>query len=108
MSDEIIYILACYGVTLLVVQSKIMKPVRDLFKGRIGFIYNLIHCMMCTGFWVGFISTIFFDYSLTYEIVGGDISMIWFNLLDASLISGGIWLVYLIQLNLEKYVKDEL
>jgi hypothetical protein len=63
---------------------------------------------MCTGFWVGLLSGIFFDFSITYAIIDADINMLWFNLFDASLISGVIWLIYLIQLNLEKYVKDEL
>jgi hypothetical protein len=108
MSNQILYILACYGVTLLIVQSKVMKPVREFFKNRVNFIYGLIHCMMCTGFWVGFLSTLFFDCSITYEIIGGDTSMIWFNIFDASLISGVIWLLYLVQLNLERHVKDEL
>ncbi len=100
--------LGCYGVTMLIVQSKIMKPIREFFKGRIGFIYNLIHCMMCTGFWVGFLSCIFFNCSLTYEVIGGGSSLIWFHLFDASLISGVIWFLYLIQLNLEKNVGDYL
>lgn len=85
-----------------------MKPVREFFKGRVEFVYNLIHCMMCSGFWVGLLSSIFFDYSITYDIIGGNTNLIWFRLFDASLISGVIWLLYLVQLNLEKNVKDEL
>jgi len=64
--------------------------------------------MMCSGFWVGLLSSIFFDYSITYDIIGGNTNLIWFRLFDASLISGVIWLLYLVQLNLEKNVKDEL
>jgi len=108
MSNVILFMLACYGVTMLIVQSKIMRPIREFFKGKINSVYNLLHCMMCTGFWVGFLTSVFFDCSITYELIGGGSRLIWFHLFDASLISGLIWLLYLVQLNLEKNVKDEL
>ena len=104
----LIFILACYGVTMLVVQSKITKPIRDFFIGKIELLHDLLSCMMCTGFWVGFIASIFFNYSITYNAIGGSPNMIFFRIFDGALMSCIIWLIYLIQLNLEIYVKSEL
>lgn len=64
--------------------------------------------MMCTGFWVGLLSSIFFDCSIMYQAIGGDRSPIWFHLFDGALISGLVWFIYLIQLNIEKNVSDQL
>ena len=37
------FILGCYGFTTLIVQSKIMKPIRDFFNGRVNFVYELLN-----------------------------------------------------------------
>jgi hypothetical protein len=104
--------MGCYGITLLVVQSKIMEPVREFFKGRVNFVYKLLNCMMCTGFWVGLFFTLGFKFSPSYDLFSGitsnTLQLIAYTIFDASFISGVIWLLYLIQLNLERHVKDEL
>lgn len=106
------FILGCYGVTTLIVQSKIMEPVREFFKDRVEFVYKLLNCMMCTGFWVGLFFTLGFKFSPTYELFSGVhtgiIRLAFYSLFDSAFISGVIWLIYLIQLNLERHVKDEL
>ena len=106
------FIMGCYGITLLVVQSKIMEPVREFFKGRVNFVYKLLNCMMCTGFWVGLFFTLGFKFSPSYDLFSGitsnTLQLIAYTIFDASFISGVIWLLYLIQLNLERHVKDEL
>jgi len=46
------FILACYGLTQLVVHGKIfdsIRPHKDAWGGR----GELFHCSMCMGFWVG-------------------------------------------------------
>jgi hypothetical protein len=106
------FIMGCYGITLLVVQSKIMEPVREFFKDRVNFVYKLLNCMMCTGFWVGLFFTLGFKFSPSYDLFSGShsntLQLIAYTIFDASFISGIIWLLYLIQLNLERHVKDEL
>lgn len=42
------FILACYGMTMIVVYGKIFEPVRPR--------YHFFHCTMCMGFWVGLIN----------------------------------------------------
>ena len=106
------FIVGCYGFTTILVQSKIMEPVREFFKGRVNFMYKLLNCMMCTGFWVGLFFTLGFKFSPSYEMFSDThtnaIKLAFYTLFDASFISGTIWLIYLIQLNLERHVKDEL
>lgn len=106
------YILGCYGLTTIIVQSKIMEPIRLFFKKTITFVYKLLTCMMCTGFWIGVITSIRFKYSISYSIfLNGDTSildLIFYIVFDGAIISGVIWLIYLLQLNLERHVKDEL
>lgn len=108
----IFYILGCYGLTTIIVQSKIMKPFRMFFKKNVPFIFKLLNCMMCTGFWVGALTSIVFRYSISYFLFFNNTPNL-FNLFsyiifDAAFISGVVWLIYLIQLNLERHVKNEL
>jgi hypothetical protein len=70
-------------------------------------VYSLLNCMLCTGFWVGLLSTTVFNYTIITNVVGPQ-SIFLIRLFDASLISGLIWFLYLIQLNLEKNVSDHL
>tara|TARA_R100001480_G_scaffold154167_1_gene158736 strand:+ start:6602 stop:6910 length:309 start_codon:yes stop_codon:yes gene_type:complete len=48
----LIWILACYGMTTIIVTSKLMLPLRDSLK-RFSFLHKLVNCMLCMGFWVG-------------------------------------------------------
>lgn len=43
------FCLAAYGLTQIVVFSKIFEPIRP----RFGWWGDLFHCPMCVGFWVG-------------------------------------------------------
>jgi hypothetical protein len=106
------FIMGCYGITLLLVQSKIMEPVREFFKDRVNFVHKLLNCMMCSGFWVGLFFSLGFKFSPSYDLFSAAhsniLQLITYSIFDASFISGVIWLLYLIQLNLERHVKDEL
>ncbi len=45
---ELVYfVLVCFGLTQIIVDSKILAPIRPSF--------SLFHCSMCMGFWVGMI-----------------------------------------------------
>ena len=46
------FILACYGMTMILVYSKIFNPIRP----KSGFLGDLFKCTLCTGFWVGIIN----------------------------------------------------
>ena len=46
------FILACYGMTTILVYGKIFNPVRP----KTGFFGDLFKCTLCTGFWVGMIN----------------------------------------------------
>ena len=89
MSNLLIFLLTAYGLTTAIVQSKIAEPFREFFKYRSEFIYKLLNCMMCTGFWVS-IGISFLIPQTTC------------NILDGFLGLGGVWLLYMLQLFLEE------
>lgn len=56
MCEIIIFLLACYGTTNIIVSSKIFKPLRDWLDelpSRWKMFSTLIHCPLCLAFWVG-------------------------------------------------------
>ena len=55
---ELLYfILACYGMTQILVYGTIFNNVRP----KQGFIGELFNCPMCMGFWVGLVNWFLFD-----------------------------------------------
>jgi hypothetical protein len=112
MSGIIYYLLGCYGLTTIIVQSKIMKPFREMFKDTVPFMYALLNCMMCTGFWVGILISTGFKYSIAYSIFSNGQTNIFelfaYSIFDGGFVSGIMYLMFLIQLNLERHVKDEI
>ena len=53
--DLIFFVLVCYGLTQIIVDGKILEPVRPK--------YMLFHCSMCMGFWVGMALAFLSDYT---------------------------------------------
>lgn len=51
--DLLWFILTGYGLTQLLVYSSIFKRPRNFIKEKSDFLGELVHCPMCTGFWVG-------------------------------------------------------
>jgi hypothetical protein len=47
---ELLFFLASFGITSILVYGKIFQPLRDRIK--IDFFKNLLACALCTGFWV--------------------------------------------------------
>jgi len=64
--DLFIFITTSVGVTAgLVVGSLLDKP-RQFIAERSDFLGEMIHCPMCTGFWVGAATSLLFDVSPLY------------------------------------------
>ena len=59
--DLITYTLGCAGITVILVSSDIVEPVRDFISSRSSFLGKLINCPMCLGFWVGMIASFYTD-----------------------------------------------
>jgi hypothetical protein len=76
--DLIVYVMGCAGITVILVSSDIIEPVRDFISSKSNFLGKLINCPMCLGFWVGLIAS-----------VGTDIN----PLLGASMVSLISWSV---------------
>ena len=66
---ELIYFVLCaYGMTYMLVYGSIFDFLRPK-KGKLG---ELLHCPLCTGFWVTELFT--YDYNLTNGLLLGSIS----------------------------------
>lgn len=97
----LIWILAAYGMSNILVYGSIFQGMRDSFR-KIGdskipvigdlfnFISDLLSCMMCTSTWVGFFMSLV-SYSPWCEIVGlNQYLSIFF---DGMLASGAVWAI---------------
>jgi len=57
----IIYLLINIGITIIITQSKLFKPIRNYFcKISPNFLGVLIGCTLCLGFWSGVFTSLFF------------------------------------------------
>lgn len=49
--SEVLYLLACYGLTFLICDATIFGRVRDYMRARSKVIDGLVSCYFCAGFW---------------------------------------------------------
>ena len=83
--ELIIWILAAYGMTQILVYGSIFDTPRDWIKTT--FFGDLISCVMCTSTWVGFFFSLVF-FSPTVDLVSITYSNVFF---DGLLASGSVW-----------------
>jgi len=92
--DLIAFILLCWGITNVLVNSKLFKPLRDRLQ-PVPFIGQMSHCTMCMGWWVGLavsalgmdVTDIGYDYRLEYVA-------------DAFVSSGTCWIIHVVLVKL--------
>ena len=97
----LIIMLIVYGVSNIMIFSSIFKKWREFWdKHSPNFFGELFNCMICLPFWVGAVASIFiFSISKHYLIVD---NLLLGTFLDASLSSGGVWLIHNLQEKLER------
>lgn len=82
---------AAYGLTLIITESYIFKPLRQLlfrqFPDTLG---KLVYCCICTGFWAGVIC------SLGYHVYMGTNTHPIRHFMDGVTASGVCWLLHVI------------
>ena len=77
MENFIYFLLASWGLTHIIVSSKILGGFRDYLQIEYPSIYELVNCYQCTGFWVSFFLGILFyvNFDLKFHeanfIIGG-------------------------------------
>jgi hypothetical protein len=66
------FILACYGMTMILVYSKIFEQTRNFLKSfNSEMLTYMLKCCMCMGFWVGvFNGLFFFDLETNWFVAG--------------------------------------
>ena len=87
--ETLIWILAAYGMSQILVFGGIFDTPRDWIKEKSTFFGDLISCMMCTSTWVGFFFSLVF-YSPTLPMVVIPYTNIFF---DGMLASGSVWAI---------------
>tara|TARA_B100001027_G_scaffold208751_1_gene174306 strand:+ start:177 stop:494 length:318 start_codon:yes stop_codon:yes gene_type:complete len=60
LAELLIFLLGNTGITIIIVLSYLLEPVREFLFSKSKFLEKLLSCTMCTGFWVGAISSIWF------------------------------------------------
>ena len=85
--ELIIWILAAYGMTQILMYGSIFDKPRDWMISKSQFFSDLIGCPMCTSTWVGFFLSLCF-FSPTLELTHIPYSNIFF---DGMLASGSVW-----------------
>jgi len=101
--ELIIWILAAYGMTQILVYGSIFDKPRDWIKTNSTFFGDLISCVMCTSTWVGFFFSLTF-FSPTIDFVFIPYSNIFF---DGLLASGSVWALNSFIEWFEKNVPDD-
>lgn len=105
------FVFICYGITSIVVQSKLFKPFREVMKTKSKFFGSLLHCMMCFGFWVGLYVVPVLGFSPTAILFGKTnldlYQKIIFTIFDAAFISGVVYYINIIELYIESKLPDE-
>lgn len=96
--------MGCYGLTMAIVQSLVMKPVREYIKTKSYLLGELISCMMCSGFWVMMLISFTIPTYLPIErylSIHGFIAKIFNSFAGMSIIT----FIYIIILTVETYFK---
>ena len=96
----LIWLLAAYGMSNILVYGSIFQGLRDgikkwggtmlPFNGLAKFVGDLLTCMMCTSTWVGFFLGITY-YSPSTSLIGTPVWISWF--FDGILSSGAVWTI---------------
>lgn len=116
IASLLVFYLGCYGLTTIIVQSIIFKPIRK-FVHDMGFKFlsKLINCMMCTSFWVGLLSVMVLKVSPTFSILADQSSgnmnvfrLLFTVLFDAFSVVAFVWMTYMLQCLIEDNLKREL
>jgi hypothetical protein len=69
--DLLVFILACYGMTMILVYSKIFEKIREKIRSLdVELLSYMIKCTMCMGFWVGIFNSFLIDLSFNWFIAG--------------------------------------
>ncbi len=64
--DLVQFILACYGLTMILMYGKIFNKIRP----KTGFFGNLLTCSLCTGFWSGLFMWLVSNTSFNFFVAG--------------------------------------
>ncbi len=79
----ILYTVGCIGITNIFVNASITEPLRRLFSNILSILIGkekseeLLSCMMCSGWWIGFIAAILLGNSISYVILmAGTVSLL--------------------------------
>ena len=95
MLNFIIYLMINIGLTMIVTQSKLFKPIREIFcKINPNFLGVLFSCSMCFGTWSGILTSLIF-YSPALS-VNSYLNVFLYPILDGFISSVTCYVFYLL------------
>ena len=56
--DILIWLTACFGMSFIIIYGNIFNTLRERLTKKSKFLNDLFSCIVCTGTWVGFITSI--------------------------------------------------
>ena len=110
--EFLITVLTVYGLSAIVTQSKIFRPLRDFAEVRSpDFWYHLVSCMQCFPFWGGVFITVLTDAPLSVSLQGlpSAFNLLLTYLLCGALFSGTSMLLHTFHVHLmgDRWIKKE-
>lgn len=97
-ADFLIFSFGCSGITVIIVLSYILEPIRSFLTERSVHLEKLLSCTMCTGFWVGFVCSFWFSIN---PMFGAAVSSVF-----SWLISSFVEMTNTISIYLDSYIDD--
>jgi len=82
--DFLIFLFGCTGLTINLVSSEILRPLREFVLSKSEKLGYLLSCPMCSGFWIGLVASSFFEINPVFGAATASFSS-WFaaNFIDA-------------------------
>lgn len=101
--NSLLFMIACYGITVIVTEGSIFDKFRDYMeKISPNFFGQLFTCPLCFGTWVGFILTIILS---VFNEPNLFVDNLYLNVFLGGVISAGsVWLLH----NVEVYLKKKM
>lgn len=106
----VIWILACYGITQIIVESGLFENPRGWLLKKTPLIGRLANCILCASVWVGFLlsilvwspSTFYFGDEMGNHLIGLNYSktvkIILSVFVDGMIASSLVWLIHIAEL----------
>ena len=94
--DFFVFLFGCVGITSIIVDGEIFKPVKDYIHNKVPEFFNsLLNCYQCSGFWVGIIFATVINYKYLNNLPNIASLILYGGLVSAASYFYALYLTYL-------------